>query len=135
MKYPINEVKRWQKLAGLITESNYKQFKYAPNGSLLSPENVNGKSVFVYGTDDNGDVWVVCFKDQATYREKHLAAEKSIEGQYNLEKVILQFILEPGYRRLTDKQKQILDKVGYVVYSKHSEDEYSDHDDSPNINL
>jgi hypothetical protein len=134
MQY-INEAKRFQKLAGIITESNFKQFEDAPNGSLPPPENNYAKSVFVYGSDDNGDIWVVCFKDQATYREKHFAAEKSIESQYNLEKVILQFIIQPGNRQLTDKQKQILDKVGYVVYSKHSEDEYSDYHDDPNINL
>jgi hypothetical protein len=108
MQY-INEAKRFQKLAGIITESNFKQFEDAPNGSLPPPENNYAKSVFVYGSDDNGDIWVVCFKDQATYREKHFAAEKSIESQYNLEKVILQFIIQPGNRQLTDKQKQILD--------------------------
>ena len=101
-KQLINEVYRMQQLAGIT-----------PLYESLNED--EGQSVFtVQGSDDIGDIWTVCFKDKATYDTKQQAAENMLKDKHDLEELYLTTEVGTEDNSLTPKQKETLDKLGFV---------------------
>jgi len=101
-KQLINEVYRMQQIAGI-----------KPLYEGLNED--EGQSVYtVQGSDDIGDIWTVCFKDKATYDTKQQAAENMLKDKHDLEELYLTTEVGTEDNNLTSKQKETLDKLGFV---------------------